>query len=871
MDSITRVAISNSNGFAGYLKDTYSWVKTNSNGDILSENLESLRTLNVENATLNSGDFNEIYNFSSLEKLIIKDSTIKDFVGLENAVLLTYVVIDNSHIDDYSGLAKIPNLGSLYFQNMSEEGFDTKFGNDFKSALCPSLYNFGIQYCKINELSGFNNMSQDVKNTIQYLYFDGNEATEISFIGTYNSVQEIYLRYTNNLENIILSIFPNATSFQMYQNYGLTSVTLESAPRLGRCDMGNTKIYDFGFLSNCSELRTVYVNNSKCRSLYFLENASKIQYVHAYYTEVGNGYDFNLVNDNYVSIGKSNENCLYALRNKQNLIYLHLGSCKYLGYVSYLNNLSQIEHLFLKGSDQILNEEFNIIKTFVVSITDKSLPVKFESEILLADLTSTRVIFTKRDFSVSDFENIANYSQVEVLSIPNGCRIMENGSEISVERYNTLVRDTLSGLSTLQHLSLGFNKLTNIEFIKDNNLPNLLSIDLTYTSVGTHIKDGNNYILNPNGIQLLNDNCSNLKCIKTSNATSGITDLFYAQAAISKCDDNTALVLNHNGDGTVANSYNGFIIWNDVVASTLSRCEDITYFYTREPQPKTLDFSKCKKIRHIECNYLNEEGAGKTIKLPDESLNTDEDGNVLGCEVVLFYVTPDFTISGKACSKLKIGSVAGDWTDYSSDTLWKCIKGTDGGLKELTLEYKKLSTISLEKTIWPRLKISEMKNYLKTTSLESISITGNNGAEYELQTLSDLNCYTNLKSVYFDKVKCSSLGDLTGLGNLISITITNTALTDISKLNTAPNVTEINFSNNSIGELSGLKTLDLTSINLNTNTIGNTALADTVNNVEILNGFKSNFTGDNAYNINNIDIRNNKFTDLSELSWIRLK
>ena len=306
----------------------------------------------------------------------------------------------------------------------------------------------------------------------------------------------------------------------------------------------------------------------------------------------------------------------------------------------------------------------------------------------LADLNSKELAFSKRDFSVSEFESIKNYSKLEVLSIPSGSRIMEDGIEITTERYNSIVEETLSGMSTLKHLLIGFDKITDISFVKNNQLENLLSIDLTHSSVGTHIKDNSNeYTLNPNGIQLLNNNCPNIKCIKTSNKTN-ITDLYYVQDAISKCNDKDAICLDWRGSGSVGTGYNGFIIWNQNVADTLSKCTEITYFYTREPQPKTLDFSGCKKLKSVRATYLNEEGAGKTIKLPDASLNMDEEGNILGCEVYLTHVTPDFTLTGKACSKLTIDNLALDWSTYDDDTLWKNLKGIDGSnLKEINFSF----------------------------------------------------------------------------------------------------------------------------------------------------------------------------------------
>ena len=182
--------------------------------------------------------------------------------------------------------------------------------------------------------------------------------------------------------------------------------------------------------------------------------------------------------------------------------------------------------------------------------------------------------------------------------------------------------------------------------------------------------------------------------------------------------------------------------------------------------------------------------------------------------------------------------------------------------------------ITYDQTIWPRLKLSDMKNYFVNSKLEVINFSGKDGNSGAIQSLSDLKYYTSLKEVSFDKVRFNSIGDLTGLSSLKKVTITNTTLSDIGKLNTAVNIQEINFENNSIGDLSGLRNLHLTFINLNTNSIGNEALNSIygqVNNVEVLNEFKENFTGENASNINNIDIRNNKFTDLSELDWISLK
>ena len=100
-DSFARTAISkdSTSGLGQFLIDSFDWIKTDANGNILSDGMSSVKDLIIDSSNVKS--LSELYNFSSIRNLYLKNLNLENLSGIELCPKLENVYLYNSKAKDY--------------------------------------------------------------------------------------------------------------------------------------------------------------------------------------------------------------------------------------------------------------------------------------------------------------------------------------------------------------------------------------------------------------------------------------------------------------------------------------------------------------------------------------------------------------------------------------------------------------------------------------------------------------------------------------------------------------------------------------------------------------------------------------------------
>jgi hypothetical protein len=438
-DDPTRISISASSsaGFASYLKDTYDWIKTDENGNVLAEGLEAIKTLSLENVNLTS--LSDLYNFSSLKKLYVSNSSITSLKGLENATILTNFYITNSVIEDYSKLGGLNNLNVLYLENVTTDEVE-KLGTALKNSNMNNLEYFGIiNSPNVTSTNAINNFSSVTKASIKYMYLYGNSEVDVVIGDGFDSVYELYITQNNSLDG------------SYYNNETIKTITLGKMPVLAY----------------------LYARNIRYLENFSLASASNLYYIDMYYNKSCKKINFpNTVDNGLNSLNSLNlrgESALVELKlYASNLTYINMQDCYKLEDFSFLENCNNITSYILHGCSKLENLDFiknNKVVTTIncnscSSLTDIS-GIKNNTTLTIIHLNATKI---GKDKDVSYDTSTEEYTLLEKSSQNEFYGIFENKPELYyITAQNCYYLGYISYLATNA-------KLTNVYFRGDINI-----------------------------------------------------------------------------------------------------------------------------------------------------------------------------------------------------------------------------------------------------------------------------------------------------------------------------------------------------------------------------------------------------------------
>lgn len=594
-DNPNRVAINSSSGLASYLRDEFEWVKTDESGNLLAENLDSIRNLTLNSTTMDN--LSDIYNFSSLEKLEIINATISSLKGIGTSSLLNEIYIENSTvgdletvgdapnllkvtaknsmIDNFSGLSNSKSLESLMIDNSADSEVAAKIGNGLKNSKITTLHYLGLYNSrKVVNIDGLNNISSVTKNSVLYLYLYNNGCVEATINEGFSSTKSLSI-YGSLCKVWNINSMSELTRLEVGRTFepgAIESLNIDDCPKLAwlscmECPSlknisitPNTSLFECYFNKGAGIENVDFLKGNNTISIFEATNCQSLKSLEGFRDNtslmrlllencgIGDGRDTSKTTTdeltNYSHLGKSDNatlsNVLAPLGNNSNLSYFNARNCKSLGYISYLMNCP-LKNLWLEGCENIVGTEFSEtnMKNKISAITSKGLPSFVTLSFLDANTTSV-TIQKDTDIRVDEFESLADLSKLSVLMIYPGCRLVDsNGYEIPLSSYDEIINNTLRGLSSLERVALPFSGLTEISFVTQTVPSKIKQLALLGTKVGTHTEKVNGLFTDSkkyqNGLLLLNNYCPNLKNLALSGAA--IIDFTEIQTALNKLDD----------------------------------------------------------------------------------------------------------------------------------------------------------------------------------------------------------------------------------------------------------------------------------------------------------------------------------------------
>lgn len=461
-------------------------INGNDTDNVTAEDLKNVKELTItpEDGITN---FEEFYNFPSLERINFEGVTINSLNGLQNAIKINYIYFHNSVISDYSAIGKCKELKNLHMYMPNNEEV-SKMCEGLKDAKLTKLEYLGLygymHYTVVNwnysttsttrseltDISPLKNLSQETKQAIKYLYFNNNNIEDAS----------------------VLEDFSN-----------LYFVRLET-----------NKLTSCKGLENKSSLRYLYLNN-------------------------------NLLGINETEISNEEADSISFLKNNTALYRLDLSNNSNLKQISYLKNITGLKHFLLTNDENIETSCIVELKDILAKCELLDMPSKY----YLGLDNSPKMNLSNLSLTDEDIMLLKNNTIIESLNLSNNTALSNEKLQEVLSTCTNMKAINLSGVSNLESiefikfmpnlitLDIRDTKVVDLELLNDN-VPNLgtlcinnENIDLT-TIQGKISKLGKSYdtelvgksfglaINNPKLIQKLKD-CTEMTSLTMYNSTGG--------------------------------------------------------------------------------------------------------------------------------------------------------------------------------------------------------------------------------------------------------------------------------------------------------------------------------------------------------------
>ena len=294
------------------------WAKlVNGDGEqkaLTLRDMKDITTLEI-NENSNISSFSEIYNFTSLKKLTLKNVNMQSIDGLDNVRDLQYLYLKNVKIEDYSAIKKLTNLKYLYVErNGNTEEIDNLQVEKMLDAMA------GIDYTKLNYFGIFG------VNQIEYYY--GGYSFDLNTHSNLKSIEKLN-NFTQNTKDAIKYLYLN-----------------------------NNSITDFSSIANFKNIYILRIESNYAIELDFLKNMTQLQYL-----TIANN---KIINTNVFD--KSVFDLMFYLNGRYNNELVNCAS---------LNNLSGLTYLYLDNCSNLSVIDVESIADFYNSIQNKTLDSKY--------------------------------------------------------------------------------------------------------------------------------------------------------------------------------------------------------------------------------------------------------------------------------------------------------------------------------------------------------------------------------------------------------------------------------------------------------------------------------------------------------------
>lgn len=669
-------------------------INGNDTDNVTAEDLKNVKELTItpEDGITN---FEEFYNFPSLERINFEGVTINSLNGLQNAIKINYIYFHNSVISDYSAIGKCKELKNLHMYMPNNEEV-SKMCEGLKDAKLTKLEYLGLygymHYTVVNwnysttsttrseltDISPLKNLSQETKQAIKYLYFNNNNIEDAS----------------------VLEDFSN-----------LYFVRLET-----------NKLTSCKGLENKSSLRYLYLNN-------------------------------NLLGINETEIPNEEADSISFLKNNTALYRLDLSKNSNLKQISYLKNITGLKHFLLTNDENIETACIVELKDILAKCELLDMPSKY----YLGLDNSPKMNLSNLSLTDEDIMLLKNNTIIESLNLSNNKDLSNEKLQEILSTCTNMKAINLSGVSNLESiefikfmpnlitLDIRDTKVVDLELLNDN-VPNLgtlcinnENIDLT-TIQGKISKLGKSYdtelvgksfglaINNPKLIQKLKD-CTEMTSLTMYNFTGGANTTI----DLSNCKKLKYILSRGNG-------------CTIIIPNSLEEIssEDPNFDYTNHDNLKKISFSwdglNNSSFANL-CTQLADSNKLQSIGINSLSVSNKIDFSKI--KNLKDTTLQNFSLYGNTgLDKYQLDSIEGieeitslkniniDWTtltsmpDLSNLTNLETIKITNSSIKDLTpiANCTNLKEINFNNNNISNVKTLENMSNLTTLRLENNSL-----------------------------------------------------------------------------------------------------------------------------------------------------
>ena len=763
-----------------------------------------IKDLELDGSKYNITSISALSEISTLKTLTLSNLTLDNLDGLENCTLLNGIYFKNCKINNYTKISTAWNLQYLYLYlppTMSEADANAqveKLGEGLANATeIKNLEYFGIsgttamfdgkytsdtnntskinytdvkKYSKLSNIDNLDKFSNNLKQSIKYLYLNNNSFKSINSLKDFKNLNEADLMCNINLEN--LDGLENSTNLvYLCAQY---------------CNLKNI----VGITGSINLRTATFDGNLNLESLTGLEDSKNLDFLTAW---------------------KCNINDVTALKDNMKLRYLSLANNINLQNIIALKNCTGIKKLYLSGNENMIGTEVRDAladeTTHVLQNCgpNYSLPTKYYIYVL----NSTESI----DYS---YEKIGKYltdDSDEMLALKGKTKIKKINLKGQKNISNTIIQEILQTLTNLEAISLnGCTNLSSLDFLKYIN--EVKELDLRNTSVRDYT------ILNtrePNLITLV-INITNEGYEKDNSEYFSLASI---ESCIIKILDNfeDEVSFENSNLSETCREYRGFLPAKGLDFSVLTKlkfwkagCANNEFYLNGG---EIIDLSNCTELTSV--TYWN--GDQCSWKLPT-NIETFSPGQGVINNVDLSLC--------RNLKKIRMRTALPEEFNRILNTL-----PSENSLEEiyvyLAYNWENLQWLKCEKT--KNIKNLSIFGYSTTdiTNLKSLSGIENcpklvnvSFNSTHLNSLKELVNCQYLQYIDINTTDVESLQGIETLNNLQTLVANNCKIYDISAIQKCTKIEKIYLNNNKISNIDSIGNLkNITKLQLNDNNIEN--------------------------------------------------
>jgi len=412
--------------------------------------IEELRSKTTLDLNQNSGidNLGDLYNFTVLEKLTLSNMTLENLDGIEYATNLKDIFIQNTTVGDYSKLSKL-KIRRLYVYKPVDEEVRKLFDNTLGigGVDMPTLKYLGLygdqhfttyveerptfndgttKRSLLTNISYLSNLSSTTKESIEYLYLNNNELTNIDNLYEFKNVH--FLRLEGNNITSLVGLYNKEKNIGMF------------------------------------EIERLFVRKNLLG-------------------EDIEGDSLNPASDSlrdFSTVTKNQDNTYTFTKVFTNIKYLDLAKNSSLKYIDYIKSCSTLEYIWLNGCTSLSNSSV-LNAASILNNTNTYIDDDYVFYLAANDNTLKKLDVGTKEMTLTDFDNLLKDKTSMIhLKLDGISFVDEDGNPVL--NYNTAVNTTLGKLTAMKYLSVnGLSNLTSLTFV--STMTDLRQIDLRGTAV----------------------------------------------------------------------------------------------------------------------------------------------------------------------------------------------------------------------------------------------------------------------------------------------------------------------------------------------------------------------------------------------------